>query len=289
MRTVARDRYAALAAIPAVQRALAAATTMPDLYAAACDALLDPGGFERAVALDVRGGCLVAESLPALAHAPSDLLRRSTLIRTVPITARSAESRVVADPYGAVVAAGDADSGLAVRLGLECFVLAAVSPSGRTQAVLVADRAGGGVGTVERAYVAAVAAMLTSACERAVLRMRLEQLASEVQQMSVATQALIAELVHRPIDVELADRSPVAVPLFSSVEAAAGASRRAQLSEREHVIAALLADGLSNRAIAERLVLSPETVKSHVGRILRKLNASNRAEAAARYVDRSEA
>jgi DNA-binding NarL/FixJ family response regulator len=56
------------------------------------------------------------------------------------------------------------------------------------------------------------------------------------------------------------------------------------LSERELAVAALLAEGRSNREIAEHLILSPETVKTHVARILRKLDASNRAEAVSRYV-----
>jgi DNA-binding CsgD family transcriptional regulator len=41
----------------------------------------------------------------------------------------------------------------------------------------------------------------------------------------------------------------------------------------------LLVQGRSNREIADELILSPETVKAHVARILRKLGASNRAEA----------
>lgn len=52
------------------------------------------------------------------------------------------------------------------------------------------------------------------------------------------------------------------------------------LTPREREILAHLADGLSNREIAERLVLSPETVKSHVAAILNKLEVSDRTQAA---------
>jgi DNA-binding NarL/FixJ family response regulator len=52
------------------------------------------------------------------------------------------------------------------------------------------------------------------------------------------------------------------------------------LTKREREILALVAEGMSNREIAERLVLSPETVKSHVAAILEKLNVSDRTQAA---------
>ena len=52
------------------------------------------------------------------------------------------------------------------------------------------------------------------------------------------------------------------------------------LTKREREILALVAEGLSNRETADKLVLSPETVKSHVAAILEKLNVSDRTQAA---------
>ena len=52
------------------------------------------------------------------------------------------------------------------------------------------------------------------------------------------------------------------------------------LTKREREILSLVAEGLSNREIADKLVLSPETVKSHVAAILEKLNVSDRTQAA---------
>jgi DNA-binding NarL/FixJ family response regulator len=51
------------------------------------------------------------------------------------------------------------------------------------------------------------------------------------------------------------------------------------LSEREMEILRLLADGLSNKAISERVSLSENTVKYHLKNILHKLNVQNRTEA----------
>jgi len=52
------------------------------------------------------------------------------------------------------------------------------------------------------------------------------------------------------------------------------------LSEREREVLVLVAQGYSNREIAERLVLAEGTVKNHVSNILGKLQAENRTQAA---------
>lgn len=57
----------------------------------------------------------------------------------------------------------------------------------------------------------------------------------------------------------------------------------ATLSAREQEVLRLLADGLTDRAIADALTISPRTVESHVGSILGKLGVRNRADAARRY------
>jgi DNA-binding NarL/FixJ family response regulator len=76
-----------------------------------------------------------------------------------------------------------------------------------------------------------------------------------------ATSALIARLLAQPQDV------PEASP--SDLDA---------LTEREREIVALVAHGLSNDDIAQRLFVSPLTAKTHVNRAMAKLGARDRAQ-----------
>lgn len=54
------------------------------------------------------------------------------------------------------------------------------------------------------------------------------------------------------------------------------------LTRREREVLALIAAGQTNREMAERLVVSPETVKTHVRHVLGKLGVARKAEIRAR-------
>ena len=58
------------------------------------------------------------------------------------------------------------------------------------------------------------------------------------------------------------------------------------LSEREREVLSLIGNGATNREIAEKLIISEHTVKSHIRSILNKLNISNRQQAAV-YAERA--
>jgi LuxR family maltose regulon positive regulatory protein len=77
------------------------------------------------------------------------------------------------------------------------------------------------------------------------------------------------------------DVGPEVTPAFSALPASSFDIVE-PLSERELEVLALVARGASNREIAEQLVITVGTVKSHLNHILRKLDAQNRTEAAAR-------
>lgn len=66
---------------------------------------------------------------------------------------------------------------------------------------------------------------------------------------------------------------------------AADPTRPGPLTPREYEIAGLVAQGLTNRLIADQLVLSERTVDGHVGRILTKLNMQSRSQVAVWIAD----
>jgi DNA-binding CsgD family transcriptional regulator len=82
---------------------------------------------------------------------------------------------------------------------------------------------------------------------------------------------------------------------LTTEDAGAGSVRRGprtptpleSLTPRENEVASLVADGLTNREIAERLVLSVRTVEGHVDRILGKLHLHTRTQLAKRVGDQS--
>lgn len=74
---------------------------------------------------------------------------------------------------------------------------------------------------------------------------------------------------------------PALAPVLSERE---DLSRLGSLTAREREILTLLADGLNGQAIAERLFLSPETVRTHVRNATTKLGARTRVQAVALVV-----
>jgi DNA-binding NarL/FixJ family response regulator len=79
------------------------------------------------------------------------------------------------------------------------------------------------------------------------------------------------------------DASVEAVRLVAAlcVERPTAEETKSALTPREREVVRLIADGLSNRQIAERLVISERTADRHVSNILSKLGVRTRAQVAA--------
>ena len=67
--------------------------------------------------------------------------------------------------------------------------------------------------------------------------------------------------------------------------ASAARSRTVALTQRERKVLGLLAEGCSNRLIAERLFIAETTVKGYVSSLLDKLEASSRLQAVVRATE----
>jgi len=109
-----------------------------------------------------------------------------------------------------------------------------------------------------------------------------------------ARDALRAQLLESSVDVagefasadEARQSGISAEALLVALDPGASTRRRAEpevmeeaLTPREIQVLELLAEGLANKAIAERLSISDQTVKFHVAAILGKLGVANRTEA----------
>jgi DNA-binding NarL/FixJ family response regulator len=96
-----------------------------------------------------------------------------------------------------------------------------------------------------------------------------EQLFDAVRVIA-AGEALLAPTVTRRLIAQFSRQRPRASPHAAELEA---------LTPRETEVLRLIAAGLSNTEIATKLVVSDETIKTHVSRILTKLGLRNRAQA----------
>jgi DNA-binding NarL/FixJ family response regulator len=117
--------------------------------------------------------------------------------------------------------------------------------------------------------------LYTAYGDRALLR---EALDSGVRGF-VLKEAPLQDLT-RAVDM-VAGGSVYVDPVLAGVLASAESERVPQLTKREREVLRLLADGLSNEEIGKRLFLSPETVRTHVQKAMRRLEADTRTQAVA--------
>ncbi|PJE13696.1 MAG: LuxR family transcriptional regulator [Mycobacterium sp.] len=166
------------------------------------------------------------------------------------------------------------------------YVAAPIMPDGRIIGLLHADcyNSRRHVDEDDLAVLWMFAVGFGFAYHRTMLSERLRAARNEIQRLArgIASAAddlcTVEAMLGRPQAASDAACPPVAASL------AADTSIEILLSRREIEVVSLMAQGMSNGAIATHLVISEGTVKTHVKHILRKLKASNRAEAVFRYM-----
>ena len=115
--------------------------------------------------------------------------------------------------------------------------------------------------------------------QRALLMQRLKWLSQSLEEKALTQRRLLETLAETPMRVVPSPGTDVPSP-------AAVLEESTPLSPRQWEIANLLALGLTNGQIADRLILSPGTVANHIQHILVKLGASSRTQIAVWAVER---
>ncbi len=116
-----------------------------------------------------------------------------------------------------------------------------------------------------------LSSLRAGACGYLLKDMPSEQVAEAIRAAAQGQSPIGPKMAHKLID--LVTHSPIV---------SAHPASASELSERETEVLRLIADGLSNKEIAEKLVIAEGTAKNHVSSILGKLEARDRAQAVAR-------
>jgi DNA-binding NarL/FixJ family response regulator len=88
--------------------------------------------------------------------------------------------------------------------------------------------------------------------------------------------------------IETAARGETYVdPVLAGAIASAGSDKVPTLTQRERDVLRLLADGLSNEEIGKLLLISSETVRTHIRKAMDKLDADTRTQAVAKAIRQS--
>ena len=141
---------------------------------------------------------------------------------------------------------------------LASSVVVPLALSGRLVGVLNASREPGAARMDDRS-----ARLLELLANQSAILIDSAQMVEELQRKDQRLEQLVDQLLGQ------ASRRP-----------AIGIELLAPLTRREQQVLELLVDGLTNREIAARLVVEPDTVKDHVQSIIKKLGASDRTHAA---------
>ncbi|MBV8216843.1 MAG: response regulator transcription factor [Solirubrobacterales bacterium] len=178
-------------------------------------------------------------------------------------------------------------------MGWRSYAAAPLVVGTQVAGVIHADRGPGEtLDVLDRDVLWAFATALAQAYESTTLRRTLRDERDQMRQFLDWFGARSTELTDAPVTLSAGGDTPPAppAPLPPGPPSPAGRGRddrvvfEGLLTRRELDVLRLLADGATNRAVADALVISSGTVKFHVNSILRKLHAANRAEAVTRYL-----
>jgi DNA-binding CsgD family transcriptional regulator len=288
-------RFKALADVRAAVERLRELTAPQAILTAGGEALCAASGFRRALLSVLDEGRMTAHAVH-FGDDPDGEREALAKLSVRPVLLRHplVESELVRRRRATIVA--DASAGTRVDpswqavMGWRAYAAAPLVMGSTLIGVIHADRgAGSDVDILDRDVLWEFTTALAQVYERAMLRRQLRQEREQLRGFLEWLGARSGELTDAPVRLSTFRRTPR--PPLSEVGAAApGAPRDDRavfdglLTRRELEVLRLLAEGRSNRAIAEALTISQGTVKFHVNRILRKLHVANRSQAVSRYL-----
>jgi LuxR family transcriptional regulator, regulator of acetate metabolism len=179
------------------------------------------------------------------------------------------------------------DPRLNEAMGWRSYVVAPVVAHGQVIAVVHGDRGSDQPDVLDREVLWRFAVGTAQAYESAALRRGLRREREQMGRFLDRLDGRLGELSDAGIQL-IPSRAPNPPERPSRSRPVGDESPfEGLLTDREREVLTLMAEGLSNRRIAGRLVISEGTVKFHVHGILEKLRAANRAEAVSRYMQRT--
>lgn len=289
-----RRRLDTLAAVHASLARLRELRSVEAIIAAAPGEACAACGFDRAVVYQLRGAELIAESFHIEGH-PQVAARLLEFSRDLPLQLErdSREREMIRRRMPMCVQ--DAMTSphsfhpQAEVYDTHSYVAAPILPAGRVIGFVHADHRlkPRRVDEFDRDALWAFAEGLGFAIERARLTERLRGQGDELHRLLRRAEAVVGDYLDAEVELVQAGHEDTAATRTAEALLAgsgSGPAPAASLSPREREVLALLAGGASNHQIAAQLVISDETAKTHVKRILRKLGVANRVEAAAMWV-----
>lgn len=290
-------RFGALERVQAAVGDLREVTSPRQMLVRAPAALCAGSSFERAIVSLVRGGRMIAEAVhfagssqaaaSVLAQLRASPVRlEHTLIETELLRRRRATIVLDAHVHPRV------DRPTAELMAWRSYAAAPLVVGSQVAGVIHADRGSGQpLDVLDRDVLWEFATGLAQAYESTTLRRTLRDERDQMREFLEWLRVRSSELTDAAVTLSAGGHAPVAPPAplpESSPASAAGRDDRVVfeglLTRRELDVLRLMAEGATNRQVADALVISSGTVKFHAGSILRKLHAANRAEAVTRYL-----
>jgi DNA-binding CsgD family transcriptional regulator len=286
---VARSRERNLQGLIGVERELHDCRSIPELFTRASEIACGWCGFSRALVVSVEDQMLTAGPSGALSDPASDAMRRRLLAEPIPLASGSVESEFIRRGGSCGRSYGRPDQSLLKdALGLEGFALGAIMPENEMLALLLADSRIAPVDQEALDAVQVLAHLIARSLEQLFLRQRMNEFSAELRHLTTSAEALVKEALESPVTLPC-DNGAGLVFAMAYTSAPSSADLWQIFTRRELDIAAKMVAGLSNREIGTALQISPETVKKYVARVMRKLGASNRADAAVKYMRLADA